>query len=1116
MASAQGNTTSPDINNVSAWTQADYALLTSDVIQSLNSTQIQQMIHPEWVPVTLFSQVNAATLNQFSATQFQALTADQLNQIPTTVLPALDNSHIAALTAAQVGTFTHITSLSSLQFGQLNLTAVPATTMSTWSASVWSGLTAAQVKLMTIPQINSFQHASWLPLAAASGVQPSQVSTLTANYGQFTVAWLNQLLPETLQALNASRLNSISASTWAQLDDTHLAALTAAQVGWLNNLGSLSSAQFGLLNISDQSATHIAAWSATQYAGITPAQITTLTPVQVGAMTTPASLSVAATAALTADQVAGITADISGVPATWFNNLSIAALQGLSATLMAEISPAVLSGMDMAHQEAFNAKAPYNILTAQDVTAMSPEQIQALAHPEWLPLAAVGALTAAQVAAINVNFAILPTNWLNSLTPDALSGVTPNQLSQLTAKQVAGMTSLAGLTTDQFAQLNLTALSATAIGAWGHNEYSGITAQQITSLSSAQIYDMLHPDLMSASAAAGFTSDKVANIRISMSWFSADWLNTLSVDAFRSMSVTQLNQISASKLSNVDDTHLISLSASQVASMTNLGSLASNKFSVLNISAFSADQLAAMTQSEYQGLTLAQVSTLSDTQRQGLTHPEWLSPALINSVSVEQFAAMTPDQVAALTPGAITLLDAAHLAVYPGDLTALNNDTLLSVASRLTDSQLNTLTTSEKSLLSANNSNALTLISSLSDTGLKSIMQSVEASAGTLFSFSAIESVMKALNTGMSDALTASQYAGLQSYTQCIGQVCGVDSSTYSVVNSMINGANGASVNWTNADGTFTRISHLAAGSSATQVGQQIASWLSGTNDPASSSTNHTDGRPLFANGTPTLNDISQGSLNDCSLLAALQTVVDVAPDYIKSMITANSNGTYSVRFFNGTQPEWVTVDNQASSSGEHASSSSWAAIVERASANYKSSFKNTDNTYKVVGGGGASELQSIIGDKVSSYRPSKYTEAEWNTTVFDLLKTAVLAGEPTDIGSFQPTKDAVNGKDDFINAHEMAIIDFDATTNNFVVANPWGVAGGSTYNGTFEASMDQLWQNGNGDTELHIGQSSNATGIVGQLVTAMASTAPASSASLVNQTAVTSANPTLLAASQV
>lgn len=88
---------------------------------------------------------------------------------------------------------------------------------------------------------------------------------------------------------------------------------------------------------------------------------------------------------------------------------------------------------------------------------------------------------------------------------------------------------------------------------------------------------------------------------------------------------------------------------------------------------------------------------------------------------------------------------------------------------------------------------------------------------------------------------------------------------------------------------------------------------------------------------------------------------------------------------------------------------------------------------------------------------------------IFDLLKNAVLAGEPTDLGSYQNTTDATNNKRDFISGHEMAIVAFDKATNNFVIANPWGASCSGYFNGEFEGSMDQIWQGGDGDTELHI-----------------------------------------------
>ena len=56
--------------------------------------------------------------------------------------------------------------------------------------------------------------------------------------------------------------------------------------------------------------------------------------------------------------------------------------------------------------------------------------------------------------------------------------------------------------------------------------------------------------------------------------------------------------------------------------------------------------------------------------------------------------------------------------------------------------------------------------------------------------------------------------------------------------------------------------------------------------------------------------DIRQGSVGDCYFMATLAEVALKNPSLINSMFTINGDGTYGVRFFNGTQTAFVTVDS--------------------------------------------------------------------------------------------------------------------------------------------------------------------------------------------------------------
>ena len=96
---------------------------------------------------------------------------------------------------------------------------------------------------------------------------------------------------------------------------------------------------------------------------------------------------------------------------------------------------------------------------------------------------------------------------------------------------------------------------------------------------------------------------------------------------------------------------------------------------------------------------------------------------------------------------------------------------------------------------------------------------------------------------------------------------------------------------------------------------------------------------PLFPH-EPSPNDIHQGLLGDCYLLAGLSDMAEKQPNALKDCMVDNDNGTVTVRFFQRNQgkdgepdtfdPVYVTVDKQVPEAGG-ASNCLWAQMIERA-----------------------------------------------------------------------------------------------------------------------------------------------------------------------------------------
>jgi hypothetical protein len=90
---------------------------------------------------------------------------------------------------------------------------------------------------------------------------------------------------------------------------------------------------------------------------------------------------------------------------------------------------------------------------------------------------------------------------------------------------------------------------------------------------------------------------------------------------------------------------------------------------------------------------------------------------------------------------------------------------------------------------------------------------------------------------------------------------------------------------------------------------------------------------PLFT-GAPVYQDVAQGLEGDCCLMASLAEVADRNPGAITSMFIDNGDGTYTVRFYNGSTPDYVTVDTYLPDAGyfyDLPQNNLWAALAEKA-----------------------------------------------------------------------------------------------------------------------------------------------------------------------------------------
>jgi hypothetical protein len=192
---------------------------------------------------------------------------------------------------------------------------------------------------------------------------------------------------------------------------------------------------------------------------------------------------------------------------------------------------------------------------------------------------------------------------------------------------------------------------------------------------------------------------------------------------------------------------------------------------------------------------------------------------------------------------------------------------------------------------------------------------------------------------------------------------------------------------------------------------------------------------PLW-NGSPIYQDVAQGFVGDCWLMSSLAEVALRNPGDIKSMIIDNGDSTYTVRFFDGSTPDYITVDNMLPGGGSvyaHPQGDMWAALVEKAYAQENgfgwigSSNQGVDSYGALNGGYPQWPLSAITGQSVPAYSVNA------NSVMNAFLQgNFVVMCTPDNPNSSQVVPE-----------HCYALLNYNGSTTSFTLYNPWGVNGG-------------------------------------------------------------------------
>jgi hypothetical protein len=255
--------------------------------------------------------------------------------------------------------------------------------------------------------------------------------------------------------------------------------------------------------------------------------------------------------------------------------------------------------------------------------------------------------------------------------------------------------------------------------------------------------------------------------------------------------------------------------------------------------------------------------------------------------------------------------------------------------------------------------------------------------------------------------------------------------------------------NTANAKYQGQTLGNLAAGSTATQLGNLVNKWFLGLDRPTASGTYRAFVGQLFVNGVA-YTDAEQGAVGNCYLIASLAEAAYRDASKITSMFIVNGDGTYTVKFHQGSTAHYVTVDSYLPtySSGaaiyaanglmyNNTAGELWVALAEKAYVQLHEMgwvrpglSGNGQNSYAAIAGGYiGSALSHITG------RSNTFTMTS-SSTSFTTFVTAYNGGKMIGFASYAnpPAGSPVVG------SHAYAVVGYNAANQTVTLFNPWGI----------------------------------------------------------------------------
>lgn len=287
----------------------------------------------------------------------------------------------------------------------------------------------------------------------------------------------------------------------------------------------------------------------------------------------------------------------------------------------------------------------------------------------------------------------------------------------------------------------------------------------------------------------------------------------------------------------------------------------------------------------------------------------------------------------------------------------------------------------------------------------------------------------------------------------------GTDNLTGNGSNTSFWADNGDTVNasWSESSaGRVHRVGSFYGGASMELQGQNLQ-------DPSGTGrVTRLSASSLWGKG-PSIDDVRQGQLADCYLMAPLGSFAMQSPDRLREMAVDLGDGTFAVQFKRNGSTQYVRVDADLPSGGPYAhglnyaylgsSGNQWAPIMEKAYA----IFRTGGWAYSTLNTGWMGQTMSDFGVNNSSITPGWDANSFYNT-----VSSALNSGRAVTLG----TKGSTSGAP-VVGYHAYSVVGVSRDSSGspiFTLRNPWAFDGagndGNTGDGLVRLNFSQMQNN--------------------------------------------------------